>query len=47
MFAVSGDLVSIQKLIIRQSYRNSYMNYRNSNTNDRIKSGITLEGGMN
>ena len=38
MFAVSGDLVSIQKLIIRQSYRNSYMNYRNSNTNDSIQS---------
>ena len=30
MFAVSGDLISIQKLIIKQSYRNSYMNYRNS-----------------
>ena len=38
MFAVSGDLVSVQKLIIKQSYRNSYMNYRNSNTNDSIQS---------
>ena len=38
MFAVSGDLISIQKLIIKQSYRNSYMNYRNSNTNDSIQS---------
>ena len=38
MFAVSGDLISIQKLVIKQSYRNSYMNYRNSNTNDSVQS---------
>ena len=38
MFAASGDLISIKRLIIKQSYRNSYKNYRNSNTNDSIQS---------
>ena len=38
MFAVSGDLVSIKKLIIKQTYRNSYINYKNNNTNDSIQS---------
>lgn len=38
MFGVSGDLVSIKSLSIRHSYRNSYINYRNNNTNDSIQS---------
>ena len=38
LFAVNGDLVSIKKLIIKQSYRNSYMNYRNNNTSDSVQS---------
>ena len=38
LFAVNGDLVSITKLVIKQSYRNSYMNYRNNNTSDSIQS---------
>lgn len=38
MFAVSGDLVSIKRIVIKQTNRNSYYNYRNSNTNDSVHS---------
>ena len=38
LFAVNGDLVSIKKLIIKQSYRNSYMNYRSNNTSESVQS---------
>lgn len=38
MFAVCGDLVSIKRIVIKQTYRNSYINYKNSNTNDSIQS---------
>ena len=39
MFGVSGDLISIKKLAIKHSYRNSYINYiNNNNTNDSIQS---------
>ena len=38
MFAVSGDLISIKNLVIKQAYRNSYINYKNNNTNDSIQS---------
>ena len=36
MFAVSGDLISLKKLVIKQSPRNSYVNYRNSG-NDMVQ----------
>ena len=38
MFGVSGDLVSIKNLSIKHSYRNSYINCRNNNTNDSVQS---------
>ena len=38
MFGVSGDLVSIKNLVIKHSYRNSFINYRNNNTNDSVQS---------
>ena len=38
MFGASGDLVSIKNLVIKHSYRNSYINYKNNNTNDSVQS---------
>jgi len=34
MFGVSGDLISLKKLIIKQTVRNSYMSLRNSGKNN-------------
>ena len=34
MFAVSGDLVSLKKLRIKQTFRNSYIKHRNSGKNN-------------
>ena len=33
MFAVSGDLISLKKLEIKQGFRNSYINMRNNYRN--------------
>ena len=38
MFCASGDLISIKKLIIKQSYRNSYKNYKITKVNSSIQS---------
>ena len=34
MFGVSGDLISLKKLVIKQTLRNSYMNLRNNGRNN-------------
>ena len=34
MFGVSGDLISLKKLVIKQNVRNSYLNIRNSGRNN-------------
>ncbi len=34
MFGVSGDLISLKKLVIKQNVRNSYLNLRNSGRNN-------------
>ena len=37
MFAVSGDLISIKKLVIKHTFRNSYFNFRNNNVKDSVQ----------
>ena len=31
MIAADGDLISVKKMVIKQSSRNSYINYKNNN----------------
>ena len=38
MFGISGDLISVKRIVIKQTYRDSYLNYRCNNTNNIVQS---------